>query len=139
MKTALVAGAIAIALMATTAARCETVVLRAELKGSNEVPPNTATATGSAEARLDTQTRMLNYTVTYAGLTGSATGAHFHGPSDAGRNAGIVVPFRAAQSPITGSMTLTETQMADLLAGRWYANIHTAAHPGGEIRGQMRK
>ena len=29
------------------------------------------------------------------------------------------------------------SELADLLAGRWYANIHTAAHPGGELRGQM--
>jgi len=40
-------------------------------------------------------------------------------------------------SPMEGSATLTAAQAADLLAGKWYANIHTTVHPNGEIRGQM--
>jgi CHRD domain len=50
-----------------------------------------------------------------------------------------VLPFKTVQSPIEGTATLTENQAADLLAGKWYANIHTAANPGGELRGQMMK
>src|SRR6266851_816002 len=42
-------------------------------------------------------------------------------------------------SPIKGSATLTDAQAADLTAGRWYFNIHTAANKGGEIRGQVVK
>ena len=122
-----------------SAARAETVKLHAEMKGTNEVPPNTSTASGTAEATLDTDTRQLTWTVTYTGLTGPAMGAHFHGPSDAGKNAGIVLPFKTVESPIQGSATLTDNQAADLLAGKWYANIHTAANPGGELRGQMMK
>ena len=94
---------------------------------------------GTAEAKFDTETRVLTWTVTYADLTGPALGAHFHGPSEAGKNAGIVLPFKTVQSPIEGSATLTENQAADLLAGKWYANVHTAANPGGELRGQMMK
>lgn len=71
------------------------------------------------------------------GLSGPATAAHFHGPASAGANAGVVVPFANAASPIEGQATITAAQAADLMAGRWYANIHTAANPGGEIRGQM--
>jgi hypothetical protein len=126
-------------LCGATAARAELVKLQAELKGSNEVPPNTSAATGTAEATLDTDTKFLTYTITYSGLTGPAMGAHFHGPSEAGKNAGIVLPFKTVQSPIQGTATLTDSQAADLLAGKWYANIHTAANPGGELRGQMRK
>jgi CHRD domain len=124
---------------ATAGARAEMVKLQAELKGSNEVPPNTSTASGTAEASFDTDSKLLTYTVTYSGLTGPAMGAHFHGPSEAGKNAGIVLPFKTVQSPIKGEATLTESQAADLLAGKWYANIHTAANPGGELRGQMMK
>jgi hypothetical protein len=121
------------------AARAETITLKADLKGSNEVPPNSSAAIGNAEATLDTETRHLTYTVTFSGLTGPALGAHFHGPVEAGKNAGIVLPFKTVQSPIEGAATLTENQAADLLAGNWYANVHTAANPGGEIRGQMMK
>jgi hypothetical protein len=120
-------------------AYAETVILKADLKGTNEVPPNASPASGKAEATLNTETRDLSWTVTYADLTGPALGAHFHGPSEAGKNAGIVLPFKTVQSPIQGTATITETQAADLLAGKWYANVHTAANPGGELRGQMMK
>jgi CHRD domain len=125
-------------LMTAASAVAETVTLKGDLKGSNEVPPNNSTATGRAEASFDTVSRRLTWTISYSGTTGPLTGAHFHGPAEAGRNAGIVVPFQGTNaSPITGSATLNEAQAADLLAGRWYANLHTAAHPGGELRGQM--
>ena len=119
--------------------RAEVVKLQADLKGSNEVPPNSSTGSGKAEATFDSETKVLTYTVTYAGLTGPAIGAHFHGPGEAGKNAGIALPFKTVQSPIQGNATLTDTQATDLLAGKWYANIHTAANPGGELRGQMMK
>jgi hypothetical protein len=119
--------------------QAETILLKSELKASNEVPPNSSTATGTAEASFDTVTKALTWKVTYSGLSGAALGAHFHGPSEPGKNAGIVLPFKSVESPISGSATLSDTQAADLLAGKWYANIHTAANPGGEIRGQMVK
>jgi len=122
-----------------TPARAEVVKLQAEMKGSNEVPPNTSAGSGKAEATFDTDTKQLTWTVTYANLTGPVMGAHFHGPSEAGKNAGIALPFKTVESPIQGSATLTDNQAADLLAGKWYANIHTAANPGGELRGQMMK
>ena len=75
-----------------------------------------------------------------AGLSGPATAAHFHGPAEAGKNAGVEVPIpNAGTSPVEGSATLTEAQAADLTGGKLYVNVHTAANPGGEIRGQVTK
>src|SRR5712671_6844520 len=78
--------------------------------------------------------------ITYSGLSGTPTAAHFHGPAQPGANAGVAVPIpNVATSPAQGSATLTDAQAADLLAGRYYINIHTAANPAGEIRGQVTK
>lgn len=123
----------------TLPAYAESVTLKADLKGANEVPPNASAASGKAEATFNTDTKVLTWTITYVDLTGPALAAHFHGPVDPGKNAGIVLPFKSAQSPIQGTATLTEAQATDLLAGKWYANIHTSANPGGELRGQMTK
>ncbi len=110
----------------------------AALSGASEVPAVVGSASGAVDAKVDLQTRVLTWTITYSGLTGPATGGHFHGPAIAGQNAGVVLPLSGSlASPITGSATLTATQMADMRAGKWYLNLHTAAHPGGEIRGQL--
>jgi hypothetical protein len=113
----------------------------ATLSGASEVPPNDSKGTGTVTATYDTATQKFTYTVTYSGLTGPATAAHFHGPAAAGTNAPPVLPIPATMltSPIKGDATLTAAQAADLAAGKWYFNIHTAAHAPGEIRGQVEK
>lgn len=114
------------------------VALSTQLRSANQVPPNASTASGSVDAVFNKDTSLLRWKVNYTGLSGPATAAHFHGPAAIGANAGVVLGWAAPiTSPMDGSATLTSAQAADLLAGRWYANIHTAAHPGGEIRGQM--
>jgi hypothetical protein len=107
------------------------------LTGAQEVPPSGSAGSGTVVTSLDKSTRTLKWTVTYSGLTGPVSAGHFHGPAAAGSNAGVVLPFTSTASPIQGEKVLTEQQMADLLAGKWYANLHTAANPGGEIRGQV--
>ena len=110
----------------------------ARLTGGAEVPSNASPGTGSLEARMNSDSRVLKWKVSYAGLTGPVTAAHLHGPAAPGANAGVVVPFSGPlASPITGEATLTSAQVADLTAGKWYVNLHTAAYPGGEIRGQV--
>ena len=108
------------------------------LTAASEVPPNQSSGAGVVVTKLDKGTRTLRWTVSYSGLTGPVTAGHFHGPAGAGVNAGVAVPFTGSMaSPIEGSAVLTEAQVIDLTAGKWYANLHTAAHPGGEIRAQV--
>jgi hypothetical protein len=114
--------------------------MKATLDGKSEVPPNASAATGTAVIDYDPATKKLSWKVTYSGLSGPATAAHFHGPAEAGKNAGVAVAIpNAASSPAEGSATLTDAQAADLVAGKYYVNVHTAANPGGEIRGQVTK
>lgn len=114
------------------------VALSTQLRAANEVPPNASQASGTVDAVYNKDTSLLRWKVSYTGLSGPATAAHFHGPALVGANAGVVLPWPGpVASPMEGSATLTAAQAAELMAGRWYANIHTAANPGGEIRGQM--
>jgi hypothetical protein len=120
-----------------------TTTFKADLKGSSEVPPNTTSGTGSVTATYDPATKELTWSGTFSGLTGPAMAAHFHGPAEVGKNAGVQFwisekgkPF---DSPFKGSTKLTDAQASDLMNGQWYVNIHTKANAGGEIRGQLVK
>ena len=113
---------------------------KATLDGKSEVPATTSAATGSADIDYDAASKKLTWKLTYSGMTGPVSAAHFHGPAEAGKNAGVAVLIgNNPTSPAKGSATLTDAQAADLTAGRWYVNIHTAANRPGEIRGQVTK
>ncbi|HEY4068489.1 MAG TPA: CHRD domain-containing protein [Burkholderiaceae bacterium] len=137
LRHSFLAASLAVAATVPLAAFADSVKLSATLNGAAEVPPNTGVGMGTMAATFDTATNQLSWTLTYSGLTGPATAAHFHGPAAAGANAGVVLPFANPVSPIEGKATLTPAQAADLMGGKWYTNVHTAAHPGGEIRGQV--
>jgi len=127
------------ALALATPSMAATVNFKSDLKASAEVPPNDSKATGTVTAAYDTASKKLTWKGSYKDLSGPATAAHFHGPAEAGKNAGVAVPIAPATSPLEGSATLTDAQAADLMAGKWYVNVHTAANKGGEIRGQLTK
>lgn len=114
--------------------------MKVVLNGKSEVPPNASKATGTAEIDFDPATKKLSWKVVHSGLSEQVTAAHFHGPADPGKNGSVAIVIPNATSiPIVGSTTLTDAQAAYLLAGKYYINIHNAAYPGGEIRGQVLK
>lgn len=142
----------------------EVLQYRAELSGEAQRPPVETAATGQAEVSLDTEALTVTWKITHSGLSGDPVAAHFHGPAtpeetappviDLGEGAyGATADTETAEEPdatveedagdaaaeeiMEGSAQLTEEQIADLQAGHYYLNIHTAQHPDGEIRGNI--
>lgn len=114
------------------------VAFTTQLRGANEVPPAASPGNGSVDAAFNKDTMQLKWKVTYSGMTGPATAGHFHGPAAVGANSGVALGWaNPIATGMEGMATLTAAQAADLMAGKWYANIHSAAFPGGELRGQM--
>jgi hypothetical protein len=136
-------GASATLLAFTSRSQAATTTFKADMNGSSEVPSNTTSSTGSATVTLDPATNKITWNVTFSGLTGPATAVHIHGPAPAGKNAGVMIWLsekgKPAASPVSGSGSLTAAQASDLTNGQCYVNVHTAANPGGEIRGQLAK
>jgi hypothetical protein len=110
----------------------------------NELPAVTTSGSGTFTGTYAPSTKVLNYTVTYAGLTGAPTGAHLHYGDAKHTTAAPTVPFPPASLPtttsgtFTGTVTLNLPQADSLTAGRIYANIHTTANSGGELRANVR-
>lgn len=132
--------AISTAFLFASPAMAEVVKMKATLDGGQQNPPVTTKGKGTATFTFNTTSKKLSWDVKYSGLSGAATMAHIHGPAATGENAGVVIPFKGSvKSPIKGSVTLTDAQAADLMAGKYYVNVHTAANKDGEIRGQIEK
>jgi hypothetical protein len=114
------------------------VTFTATLNGASEAPtPNASTATGTATLVFNTTTKIFTVTVTHSIAT--PTNGHIH-KGAVGVSGPPVFPFTTFTSPIIyTSAALDATQEADLNAGLYYVNIHTAAFTAGEIRGQLIK
>ena len=131
----------------------DTNTFNASLTGAAERPtPVTTAATGSATFVSSTSGAVttITYTVTVTGnLSGPVTAAHIHGPGGVNEAVGIIVPLTVSSTATTGTVvqgsftttghaTITIAQLlTHMLAGQTYVNLHTAANPGGEIRGQI--
>jgi hypothetical protein len=133
VTTALLGAAV---LALTSPVMAQTMSFKATLSGAEEVPPLQGAAKGELTATFDQASKRLAWKGSYSGLSGPATAAHFHS-AEKGKNGSVAVPIAPATSPMEGSATLNDQQAADLMAGKWYVNIHTEAHKAGEIRGQM--
>ncbi len=114
------------------------VTFKATLTGAQEAPnPTGSTATGDATLIFNTTTKIFTVTVTHN--IASPTNGHIH-KGAIGVSGGVIFPFSSFTSPISyTSAAIDATQEADLNANLYYVNIHTAAFPGGEIRGQLIK
>ena len=93
---------------------------------------------GMVKGTLNTTTDTLRYTVTYSGLSGPVMAAHFHGPAAPGAEAGVLIPIPGPyHSGMSGTTKVTAVDVKDILAGKTYVNLHTAAEPNGEARAQV--
>jgi hypothetical protein len=136
LRSALAGLACTMAAMLAWPAQAEVVNLKASMNANSEVPANSSKGTGTLTATYDTSSKKLSWKGSYSGLTGPVTAAHFHS-GEPGKNGGVAVPITPTTSPFDGSATLTDAQAAELMAGKWYVNVHTDANKGGEIRGQV--
>src|ERR1700722_13251579 len=112
---AIAACALSAVMLTAGAGFAETLTIKANLKDSSEVPPNTSGASGTLTGTYDTATKTVTYSVVYSGLTGPATMAHFHGPAPVGKNAPVEVAIKGdLASPLKGTATFTDAQAKDL-------------------------
>jgi len=111
----------------------------ANLDGGQEVPAVATSASGQARVEVDAK-GLMRWTVDYRGLSGPVTAAHVHGPAGPGQNAGVLIPLEvpAGGASFSGQARISPEQSTQLSSGQWYVNLHTARHPSGEIRGQLR-
>jgi CHRD domain len=114
-------------------------VFAVNMSPSQEVPSNASTATGKGLLVLDPVTKKFTASITVTGMT--ATAAHIH-TGFAGTNGGVIFPFTET-APGSGVLvaaadaSMTDAQIVALNAGGLYFNAHSAAYPGGEVRGQI--
>ena len=119
----------------------------ADLTGPQEVPAVATTAAGKGLAVITADGSTITYLVTYSGLSGTANASHFH-TGAAGVAGGVILPLAVGPSPFSGTLTTADFKasgsvttfvqaVAAIRAGTTYFNVHTAANPAGEIRGQV--
>src|SRR5258708_31603670 len=123
----------------TVAGQADPVSVRVPLSGMEEVPPGQSAGSGVAEFVYDPEARTVKWVVTYNGLSGPATMAHFHGPATQGTKGPVVIWLSKqgtpADSPLRGQTILTPEQAVQFAAGQVYVDVHTQANPCAEICG----
>ena len=113
------------------------------MTGAQETPAVTTTASGTINAEYNKLTRTLSYKIAFSGLTANASAAHIHGLGETGVSAPVVQTFSNFPAAKAGTYSGTlyadgvKIKADDILAGRYYVNIHNSSFPGGEIRGQL--
>ncbi len=116
--------------------------LSALLDGLQEVGPNASPGTGTFAGQLDDASGLISsISGSFSGLVANTTAAHIHA-APPGVNGGVIlpltIPIGVTAGTISGGGTISLANVANMLAGNTYVNVHSAAFPGGEIRGQIR-
>lgn len=113
------------------------------LTGTESVPVNVTSASGTATVTVDDVLDTVGVTMTFTGLTGgNASAAHIHCCVATNANGPVVIPFTGFPSTTSGTYSNTFTgvltaNIAGIEAGLAYINIHNAVFPGGEIRANI--
>ena len=109
----------------------------ANLDGSQETPPHSTNARGTATLLLDKDEQTALVSLRFRDLSSQETVAHIHGPAAAGQTASPVFDLPASGDFENFLIQLTPQQVSDLKAGLFYVNVHSQNFPAGEIRGQF--
>lgn len=114
----------------------------ANAANEKQANPVVSNATGNITGTYNENTNVLQYEITWQGLTGDVTNMHFHGPASPQESAGVLIDIpgkgpNTVSGSVSKSETLTAEQEAHLLGGKVYYNIHTAQYGAGEIRGNI--
>lgn len=112
------------------------------LSGIFENPPNASPATGNITGTYDDVTKTISFNLTFSGMTGTTTAAHFHAPAGLTSNSPVRIGFVGFPTGVTSgsysnSYVLTAQQEGWLMTDSMYVNVHSNVLPGGEIRHQM--
>ena len=117
------------------------------LSGAQEVPAVTSTGTGTGQIVFDPTTKVVTYNFSWqlGSATATVTNMHFHGADDGSdiKSSGVAIGITGFPTTAMGNMSgktvaLSDVQVSQLLAGKWYLNIHSSTVPGGELRGNIK-
>lgn len=107
------------------------------LSGSQVVPPVTTSGSGSGTIKVSDD-KSVSGSIKTSGLDGAAAHIHVGAP---GQNGPIAIPLAKGSDgtwSVPAGAKATDAQYQAYKAGNLYVNVHTAAHKGGEIRGQIK-
>ncbi len=132
-----------VAIFFLAASVCTTMAGSTKYFFANLIPaqevPGCPQSQGSGSATFTYIDKQLCVYFSYRGLTGPETASHIHGPALVNATSGVIYKFNSSSTNKKECTTLSSTLEGYLLNAKLYTNVHTAACPGGEIRGQIFK
>ena len=124
-------------LLATGVGLASAATVHVRLKGSHETPPVKTMARGSGVIEI-TKDGAVSGTINTRGITGTMAHIHEGAPGQAGKPIITLAPGPNGTWLVPAGSKLSPHQYKEFLAGDLYVNVHSSAHPGGEIRGQLK-